>query len=333
MTTSTPAVSTVSRTSSYRELLRRTDAPAGSSWGLFDDPDRGTAAFAGAGDVVAAAGSVTRGAVFSLDHPLGAFDPPMSRSRSAPAHTIVSTHSESRDDILTEFFLQASSHLDGLRHRRASGHGFYDGVSDDTIVPGSTPLGVQAWADRPIVGRGLLLDLEAHYAREGTPLDHRAGPAISPDALDRAARHQNCEVRPGDLILIHTGWSQWYLDADPQDRRLVRENRRATGFAQDRALLEWLWDHQIALFATDTFAVEVLPVLPTSPFHESAPEDHGMMHQELIAKLGVPLGELWNLTELAADSWATGRWDAMVTVKPLALTGGVGSPCNATAIR
>ena len=59
-----------------------------------------------------------------------------------------------------------------------------------------------------------------------------------------------------------------------------------------------------------------------------------MMHQELIAKLGVPLGELWNLTDLAAaQPHAPGRWDALVTVKPLHLTGGVGSPANATAIR
>jgi len=57
------------------------------------------------------------------------------------------------------------------------------------------------------------------------------------------------------------------------------------------------------------------------------------MHQELIAKLGVPLGELWNLTDLTHDSRATNTWDALATVKPLNLLGGVGSPCNATAIR
>ena len=94
-----------------------------------------------------------------------------------------------------------------------------------------------------------------------------------------------------------------------------------------------MWDNQVALFATDTFAVEVLPVVADSPFLDTAPEDAGMMHQELIAKLGVPLGELWNLTDLAADSRRTGRWDALVVVKPLNLTGGVGSPANATAIR
>ena len=40
-----------------------------------------------------------------------------------------------------------------------------------------------------------------------------------------------------------------------------------------------------------------------------------------------------DLTDLARHSRRTGRWDALVTVKPLHLTGGVGSPANATAIR
>jgi hypothetical protein len=113
----------------------------------------------------------------------------------------------------------------------------------------------------------------------------------------------------------------------------VRQARRSTGFRQHRDLLAWLWDNLIALFATDTYAVEVLPPVPDSPFADSAPEDHGMMHQELLAKLGLPMGELWNLGPLTADSRRTGRWEALVTVKPLHLVGGVGSPPNATAIR
>lgn len=318
----------------YADLLHRTDgAPSGSSWGLFDDPDRGTANFAGPEQVRGAAQSVRRGAVFNLDYPLTAFDPPMSRSRSAPTHSITSSHNESRDDNLDGFFLQASSHLDGLRHRRVSGHGFYNGAADDEIQPGTEPLGIQAWAQRPIVGRGLVLDIEGLHEADGTPLEHSSGPTIDAGSLDRAAARQGCALAEGDLILIHTGWAHWYLTAGPADRAAVREQRRSTGFLPSHDLLEWLWDNKIALFATDTFAVEVLPTPPSSPFLHTAPEDRGMMHQELIAKLGVPLGELWNLTELVDDSRRTHRWDALVTVKPLNLIGGVGSPCNATAIR
>jgi kynurenine formamidase len=320
--------------SPYADLVARTDgAPAGSSWGLFDNPDRGTANFAGREHIVGAARIVTRGIGFSLDYAVGAFDPPMARSRSAPTHTIVSAHEQSRDDLLDHFFLQTSSHLDGLRHRRVSGYGFYDGVDDESIVVGAPRLGVQAWADAPIIGRGLVLDIEGMMVENGTPLDHLDGPALDARMLDDAVRRQQVDVRPGDLILVHTGWARWYLNATSAEQNSVREGRRATGFAQHPALLEWLWDNKIALFATDTFAVEVLPVLEGSPFLHSAPEDKGMMHQELIAKLGVPLGELWNLTDLVADSRATGTWEAMLTVKPLPIVGGVGSPCNATALR
>ncbi|MDP9461442.1 MAG: cyclase family protein, partial [Actinomycetota bacterium] len=38
-------------------------------------------------------------------------------------------------------------------------------------------------------------------------------------------------------------------------------------------------------------------------------------------------------SELAEDCAATGSYDSLLTVKPLNLTGGVGSPANAVAIR
>ncbi|GAA3357451.1 cyclase family protein [Saccharopolyspora gregorii] len=316
----------------YRALQERN--PSGSSWGVFEqDPERGMANFAGEREVRDAAASVRRGAIFSLDHALDAFEPPMARARTAPRHQLLAAHPESRDDVLHDFYLQASSQVDGLRHRRASGHGFYGGVPDEEIRAGTPALGVQRWAERPIVGRGLLVDLDGLLAAEGVPLDHRAGPALDVDLLDRALRRQDERVLPGDLLLVHTGWARWYLEADREVREEVRAARRATGFRQCARLPEWLWENRIALLATDTFAVEVLPVDPGSPYRDSAPEDAGMMHQELIAKLGAPLGELWNLTELVADSRRTGRWDALVVVKPLHLVGGVGSPPNATALR
>ncbi|GAA4550407.1 cyclase family protein [Pseudonocardia xishanensis] len=315
----------------YAQL--RGHVPPGSSWGVFaEDPERGTANFAGPAQVLDGIATVTRGVAFSLDHALDAFDPPMARARAAPRHEILSAHAEARDDVLHGFYLQATSQVDGLRHRRASGHGFYNGVPDDDIRAGAPALGVQRWAEKPIVGRGIVVDVEGLLAAEGTPIDHRVGPALDVDVLDRALLAQGDEVRPGDLVLVHTGWARWFLDAGDDLRAEVRDARRATGFRQTLELPEWLWDHRVALFATDTFAVEVLPVAGDA-YLESAPEDRGMMHQELIAKLGVPLGELWDLTGLAADSRAHGRWDAFVTVKPLNLVGGVGSPPNATAVR
>jgi kynurenine formamidase len=257
----------------------------------------------------------------------------MARSRGVPRHEILRSHPQARDDVLRDFFLQATTQVDGLRHRRASGFGFYNGVPDECIAAGTPELGVQRWAEKPIVGRGVLVDIEGWAAATGRPLDHAQGPALSVGDLDQALHAQGVTLRTGDLVLVHTGWANWFLSTDPDTRAGVRAARRSTGFRQHRELPEWLWDNKIALFATDTFAVEVLPVVDDSAFLDSAPEDHGMMHQELIAKLGVPLGELWNLTDLTSHSRRTGRWEALVTVKPLHLTGGVGSPANALAIR
>lgn len=320
------------RVPSYDELSANT--PSGSSWGVFhEDPGRGAANFAGATEALQSARAVCRGAVFNLDYALNAFDPPMARARKSPTHEILSAHAESRDDVLHEFYLQASSQVDGLRHRRASGHGFYNGIADEAVTAGAPELGVQLWAEKPIVSRGILLDVSGLLDSEGAALDHRDGPMLDVHHLEDACVRQDVTIESGDIVMVHTGWAEWFIAAPNELRDEVRSDRRATGFRQTRDLARWIWDHQVAVFATDTFAVEVLPVSPGSDFFNSAPEDKGMMHQELIAKLGVPLGELWNLDELRDDSVRTGRWDAMCVIKPLNLVGGVGSPPNATAIR
>src|SRR6478736_1751880 len=155
--------------------------------------------FAGPEQVRDAAGIVSTGEVFSLDYALDAFDPPMARARGVPRHEILSSHPEARDDVLREFFLQATTQVDGLRHRRASGYGFYNGIPDDLITAGGPALGIQRWAEKPIVGRGVLIDIEGWAMESGAPLDHVAGPALPTGSLDAALRAQGTELRPGDL--------------------------------------------------------------------------------------------------------------------------------------
>ena len=305
-----------------------------SSWGVFaDDPGRGTANFIDAEAVRRSAASVREGRCFNLDHGLKAFDPPMARARSAPEHTMLHPRKGAVDDVVREFYPQASSQVDGLRHRYVPGHGYYDGVPVARVTEDVPDVGVQLLAEKPIVGRGVLLDVEAVRAEQGEPLDHAHGPVLEVADLDAACRQQGVELRDGDILQVHTGWARWFLDAPTDLKLATREARRATGFRQSRELCRWLWDHRVAVFATDTFAVEVLPVLPDSDFHGTAPHDGGMMHEELIARLGVILGELWKLDDLARHTRETGRWDSFCVVKPLNLLGAAGSPANATAVR
>jgi kynurenine formamidase len=288
---------------------------------------------AGAEQVLAAAACIRTGECFGLDYALDAFDPPMAADRGVPRHTITAKHDQARDDHLDAFFLQATSQIDGLRHRRAQGHGFYDGHPDEAVAAGSPTLGVQRWAQRPIVGRGVLLDVEGSRADAGRPLDHSRAEVLEVSDLEHCVRAQGVTMRPGDIALVHTGWARWYLALPGDERVAIRDQRLATGFAQRTDFPRWLWEQQLAAFATDTFAVERLPVIAGSDYADTAVDDAGMMHQELIGKLGMPLGELWNLHDLVLAARTDRRWDCLVVVKPLHLTGGVGSPANATAVR
>jgi hypothetical protein len=47
----------------------------------------------------------------------------------------------------------------------------------------------------------------------------------------------------------------------------------------------------------------------------------------------MPLGELWDLDELASECASDGVYEFMLVSVPLYIPGGVGSPANAYAIR
>ena len=200
------------------------------------------------------------------------------------------------------------------------------------VRPGTPDIGIQVWADQPVVSRGTLLDVAGHVAERGADIDHRAGQPLPFDLLVDTLDAQGTAVARGDVVLVHTGWAEWFLGLGEEQRLEQQSSGRASGLAQSEELLDWVWDHGVSLFAADNFAVECLPPLPDSPFAASAPNDRGMMHQELLAKLGLPLGELWRLGPLARRMRELRSWHALVVVKPLNIVGATGSPANATAI-
>ncbi|MDR6415672.1 cyclase family protein [Pseudarthrobacter sulfonivorans] len=316
----------------FAGLLEREGSLAGTSWGLFPDATRGTPSFITRRAVLDAKTCIRTGTVFGLDYPADAFDPGMSLKRGAPRHTIYSSHPAHRDDYLDGYYLQGSTQIDGLRHRRADDVGFYNGTPDDQIREGTPDLGIQEWADHPIVGRGVLVDLDGYRESQGAPIDHAAGEPLGLELIQAAIESQAVNLRQGDILMLHTGWCEWFLALAPEEKQRMRDSRRATGVAQSKEFVAWAWDHRLALLAADNFAFECLPVVPDSPYLDSAFNDHGMMHQQLLAKLGMPLGELWRLGPLARHMKATGHWDAVISIKPLNITGGTGSPANATAL-
>ena len=323
----------------YAELARRRSAPPGSSWGLFGPDDQlGTLNFLTEECTRAAAGLVRRGATFNLDYPLNTFVPSLAGTRPPTEHHIFANNPNHRDDWLDSFYLQSTSQVDGLRHIRHPRHGFYGGVADDAIDVGTPDLGVQLLAEKAIAGRGILLDAVAYFASTGEPLRFEEMTRLTPAHLDAIAAHCGVTVRPGDIVLLRTGFAEEWVRRTPEQRAARRGG--ATGLDQSEELLAWLWDHQIALMASDNGGLESFPVNPASgwidpdePPPPRGPSHNGMLHRPLLALLGMVIGELWKLDELAADCAADGVHEFLVTAKPLNLVGGVGSPPNAIAIK
>jgi kynurenine formamidase len=303
----------------YAELLARTDAPPGTSWGLFGARDElGTLNLLTPERARASAALVRTGQVFSLNWNVELPDP--SPFRKPPIRHQVGIGSVGRDDWMDRFYLQGSSQWDGLRHIAHPRHGFYNGVPAERVDdPSSDTLGIHLVARRGIVGRGVLLDV-ARHVRFGADEEF----AITADLLDEVASSQGVAIEPGDVVLVRTGWTGWYAGLSQEERNAVGMTRPQPGLAPVERTAEWLWDRHVAAVAADNLALE------TMPLHF---EEGRCLHFWLIPCLGMPIGELWWLDDLATACAADGRWAFQLVSAPLNVRGGVGSPPNALAIR
>ena len=125
----------------------------------------------------------------------------------------------------------------------------------------------------------------------------------------------------GDIVLLRTGWTKGYESASDLDRQEVVRDQTSPGLEGSPQMLELLWDWGVSAIASDNVSVEVLP------------PGEFTLHSHLLNRLGIPIGELWWLDDLAAACARDGRYDFMVVSVPLNLPGGIGSPANAVAIR
>lgn len=326
----------------YDELPVDPSRPPRSSWGVWgDDDELGTLNLLTDAATLQAAASVRRGAVFPLQLPLHEPRPGVVW-RTEPTHHILHVGHEQRpggagtvddpssghtdrDDYLDGLWLQGSSQWDGLAHIRHPEHGNYNGVPDADIHGGpGTRLGVDRWATRAIVGRGVLVDVAGYLASIDDPIDVGSAREITADELDATLAHQGTLLRDGDVVLVHTGWLAHLLALDLDDRVPLLDPRTQAvpGLAVAEATLAWLWDHHVGAVAADNVGVEAC-----------GPGLRFDLHPRLLALLGMPLGEYWWLHDLAADCRDSASYDSLLVSVPLNLRGGVGSPAQAVAIR
>jgi kynurenine formamidase len=307
----------------YAELSARTDAPKGSNWGIFGKDDQlGTINFLTPERVRAARECIRKGVTFGLNWRIDLPDPPLF-GREPHQHTVFEIEAGfALDDRLDRFYPQRSSQWDSLAHAGHPRHGFYNFATADQCKRGERN-GIEHMARRGIAGRGVLLDVARYQERKGAPIDPRSDFRITVPLLEEVASAERVEIRPGDILLIRTGWMAGYLALDAAGRAAVQQEMRFPGLDASIAMAGWLWDHRIAAVASDSPAVEYNPIDPNT----------GWLHARALAYLGMPFGEMWDLEALAADCAADGTYECFLASEPLHVPGGIGSPPNAVAIK
>ncbi len=315
----------------FAQLPIKPGYPPHSAWGVFGDDDQiGTLNLLTPERVAAAARLVRSGEVFALNWELEQPQPPLF-NRPALRHSINRRRRNVFDDVYDDFNTQSSSQWDGLRHFGHREHGFYNGVTEEEIADAANPRnGIHHWARRGIAGRGVLIDFERFAAAHGITYSPGERYAITAEQMQAAADWQGVSFHTGDILLLRTGWIEWYSALSEEQRTALAQPGalQIAGLEQAEDSLRFLWDHHFAAIATDNPDFEAYP--PASVV-EGQPGE--MMHGTIIGLWGMPIGEMFKLDALAADCAADWRYEFFFTSAPLNKLGGVASPPNALAIK
>jgi kynurenine formamidase len=169
--------------------------------------------------------------------------------------------------------------------------------------------------------RAVMVDLRHHYGDARTAITH--------EMLEKVMREDKVTVKKGDILCVHTGLGQLIRDANGKlDNAIKTACSVLDGY--DQRLLEWIADSGIVAIAADNLAVERSSTLgadPRLPHRGPALP----LHEHCLVKLGIHLGELWYLTELAAWLRANHRNSFLLTAPPLRMPGAAGSPVTPVA--
>jgi kynurenine formamidase len=300
-----------------------------NNWGRWGDLDeRGTTNLLTPERIQQAAGLVQEGTIISMAIPLDSTGP-VHPSRPAIQHwygysgtdMVAGTKVneayvgfQGTDDYLS-MPLQGSTQWDGLAHlghQDALYNGFWIGNVES--FAGAQKCSIHHQKES-LCGRGVLLDIAGLKG-----VDHlEQGYAITTDDLDEAVSKAGVEIRQGDIVIVRTGNVEWWYELEDKAQYF----KGSPGLSITCA--EWLAEKDVAAIAMDNVAIEVEPF--EEPFEQPYP-----LHVKLIRDLGLSLGEIWHLGEIAKACHERGRYEFFVAAQPLNITNASGSPLNPIAI-
>ena len=210
-------------------------------------------------------------------------------------------------------------HGPGTTHLDAFAHIFFDGkmwngydVADlVTMEDGAMKNSILNMKDG-IVTRGVLYDIPR---LKGVPY-LEPGTRIYVEDLEAWEEMAGVRVGPGDAFLVR--WGRW---ARQDDIGPFDTGREAAGL--DNAVIPWLRERDVALAGWETPGYMPQPDgdLPRLALHNFA-----------LTMLGIHLLDRADFQALSEAAAARGRWEFMLTIAPLPIPNGTGSPVNPIAM-
>ncbi len=315
----------VERLPSYAELPEAPGGRGRSAWHLFGpDDNAGLINLQTPERVAAAAREIRHGRVFSLNAPIGRYDPPLYGRRAATHRLLPEAGEVGFDDELDSFNPQAGSQWDSLAHVPARAGSFYNGTTARQIRQ-SRRNTIEHWVAHGMAGRGVMLDVDRFV---GAPPGEATGLTVG--QLEQCRRAAGAEIGPGDILMLYTGFDRWYMHQPESARKAMADERTLTaaGVEHTEQMAEYLWDLHVSAIVSDSPSVEVWP-----PDWSTQAQPFGFLHHTLIGLFGMALGELWWLADLADDCRGDGRYTMFLASAPLNVPGGVSSPANTVAFK
>ena len=234
-------------------------------------------------------------------------------------HEIFGQAPRSRVSWASEIMYFSGQHgaptIDAIGHigRDLKLHGGVDATAA-TSTPGGigANLGIDSFPVDLMVNRMVLLDV-ARQVAGGRPDSLAPGFEITAAHLEQTMRAQKVEVRPGDSLMIRTGWGRYF---GTDNAKYLGE--QSPGPGQDGA--RWIIDRKVRLAGDDTATFEKRPAAYGKELFS--------VHMMLLADSGIYIVENANLDPLGDAK----VYVALLLMTPLKIQGASGSPLRAVAL-
>ena len=289
-----------------------------NNWGRWgDDDDVGAVNLITPEVRIEAAKLVVSGRTVSLSRPFPKEPAPWNPTPAEHwmySHNVAPDSGYAADYLGIAFHGSAATHLDAISHIWNYGR-MYNGrdPAEEITFHGAKFGGVDKWADA-IVTRGVLLDVPKFrnepYVTEDRP--------VHGWELEDIAKAQGVSVRPGDALVVYSGRDAC-IRARPDDHPwLGRAGSARPGLHV--SCMPFIRDHDICILVWD--------MMDCNPKGYDIP---WAIHAA-ISSYGVGLVDNALLEPLAIACAEEGRYEFMLTIAPLKVVGGTGSPVNPIAV-